>query len=187
VTAARRRFAVVPAVPTDASLMSRIAAGDLGALGSIYDRYATQLVRFAARAGNAADAEDVVQTTFLRVLRRAATFDASAVSARPWLFAIASHVVQERRRSVRRWATALVGLHREGKRATEPMLDARSDLERALRALPQAKRTTLLLAEVEGFTAQEIASMLSIPVGTVWTRLHHARRALKAAYEGEEP
>ena len=41
----------------------------------------------------------------------------------------------------------------------------------------------LLLAEVEGFTCEEIAAMLAVPVGTVWTRLHHARRQMRAFYE----
>ena len=46
-----------------------------------------------------------------------------------------------------------------------------------------AKRTVLVLAEVEGFSCEELATMLSIPIGTVWTRLHHARRELRRFYE----
>jgi RNA polymerase sigma factor (sigma-70 family) len=186
-TAAQRRFAMLDAARTDALLMSRIAAGDLGALGSLYDRYASQLVRFTTRVTGAGDAEDIVHNVFLRVVKRAASYDSAAPSARPWLFAITARVTQERRRSLRRWATALVGMGNQKRRTATPMLEERSDLVRALMQLTEAKRTTLLLAEIEGFTAEEIATMLKIPIGTVWTRLHHARKALKTAYEGEDP
>ena len=52
--------------------------------------------------------------------------------------------------------------------------------------MSRAKSTVLLLHEVEGFSCAEIASMLSIPVGTVWTRLHHARHELRSYYRGDE-
>jgi RNA polymerase sigma-70 factor (ECF subfamily) len=58
------------------------------------------------------------------------------------------------------------------------------EVARALRTLSDAKRDVLLLADVEGFSAPEIAEMLKIPVGTVWTRLHHGRKELRALLEG---
>lgn len=63
-------------------------------------------------------------------------------------------------------------------------LHARSDLDRALRQISEAKRVTLQLAEVEGLSCPEIAELLSVPVGTVWTRLHSARRELRQLLEG---
>jgi len=163
----------------DAELLARVAGGDVGALGALYDAFAPGLLRFARRAAGTDDAEDIVQMVFLRVLRIAHTFDARAPSARPWLFAITARVVLERRRSLRRWAAALVSLSTHVVPTTKNTGEARSDLERGLKALTAAKRTVLVLAEVEGFTCDEIASMLGIPVGTVWTRLHHARRELR--------
>jgi RNA polymerase sigma-70 factor (ECF subfamily) len=163
----------------DAELLTRVAAGDVGALGALYDAYAPGLLRFARRAAGSDDAEDIVQTVFLRVVRIAHTFDARVPSARPWLFAITARVVLERRRSLRRWAAALVSLSAHAVPAAKNLGEARSDLEQGLKALTVAKRTVLVLAEVEGFTSDEIASMLEIPVGTVWTRLHHARRELR--------
>ena len=59
------------------------------------------------------------------------------------------------------------------------------DLDRGLQQMSEAKRVTLILAEVEGFSCEEIASLLGIPIGTVWTRLHHARRELRH-YCGDE-
>lgn len=184
-----RRLAVVranePPTSPDAELLARIAKGDLGALGALYDSFAPGLLHFARRAAGSDDAEDVVQTVFLRVLRIAHTFDSRAASARPWLFAITARVISERRRSLRRWAAALASLSTHVILTAKNAGEARSDVEKGLKALTQAKRTVLVLAEVEGFTCEEIAEMLGIPVGTVWTRLHHARRDLRSFCEVE--
>jgi RNA polymerase sigma-70 factor (ECF subfamily) len=69
------------------------------------------------------------------------------------------------------------------------LLAARDELarvERAFAQLSDAKRSVLLMAEVEGMSCEEIAAALEIPVGTVWTRLHHARRHLSMALRAEE-
>ena len=62
-----------------------------------------------------------------------------------------------------------------------PALQARVDVEQALAGISEAKRVALLLAEVEGLSCAEIAAALGIPIGTVWTRLHAARRELRHA------
>ena len=65
-----------------------------------------------------------------------------------------------------------------------PRLEARSSLDcltAALERMSPAKRIVVLMAQVEGLTAPEIAEALGIPVGTVWTRLHAARRELRHA------
>jgi RNA polymerase sigma-70 factor (ECF subfamily) len=168
----------------DGALLTRVAQGDSAALGALYDRYALHLLRFARRL-EPQEADDIVQTTFMRVLRLAASFDPETPSARAWLFAITAHVVQERRRTMRRWTAALLRLADQPLRAAPAIADTRPDLARALARLSPAKRTVLVLAEVEGFACDEIAAMLSIPVGTVWTRLYHARRELRR-YHREE-
>jgi RNA polymerase sigma-70 factor (ECF subfamily) len=66
-------------------------------------------------------------------------------------------------------------------RDPRPMLNARTDVERALAQLSEAKRLTVLMAEVEGMSCAEIATTLDVPIGTVWTRLHAARRELRQA------
>src|SRR5947209_2991283 len=93
----------------DAAVLARVAAGSVRAFASLYDRYAAQLLMFARRI-DANDAEDVVQTVFMRVLRIAATFRSDASSARPWLFAITTRVLQERTRRLRRWHAARMRL-----------------------------------------------------------------------------
>ena len=71
--------------------------------------------------------------------------------------------------------------------STPAPLNARGDVERALRLISEAKRITLLMAEVEEMSCPEIAAALGIPIGTVWTRLHAARRELRAALGSDEP
>jgi RNA polymerase sigma-70 factor (ECF subfamily) len=166
----------------DNAILARVAAGDVEALGLLYDRYAPGLMRFARRLERN-EAEDIVQTVFLRVMRLAPTFDAGVASARPWLFAITARVAQERRRALRRWAAARLRLGQQPLRSTSNIVETRPDLDRGLGLLSTAKRTVLVLAEVEGFSCDEIAAMLAIPVGTVWTRLHHARRELRRFHQ----
>jgi RNA polymerase sigma-70 factor (ECF subfamily) len=172
--------------PSDAAILARVRDGDAAALGVLYDRYAVSLLRFARRLAPQ-EAEDVVQTVFMRVLRLAANFDPKAASARPWLFAITAKVAQERRRALRRWAAALARVAHQSSRPTVSISETKSDLQLGLSKLTAAKRSVLILAEVEGFACEEIANMLDIPVGTVWTRLHHARRELRRFHERAKP
>ena len=173
------------AASDDADVLGRIGRGDVGALGELYDRHATALLGFATRCTGAQDAEDLVQATFVRAARSAGTFDGRTTSARSWLFGITAHLVQERRRSFARLARALLRFDVSAVTgaSTSHQDEERNDLRKGLDRLTESKRVVLLLAEVEGFTCEEIASMLAVPVGTVWTRLHHARREMRAFYE----
>ncbi len=179
------RPSTTPLGRADADALRRVSRGETAALGEVYDRYAESLLEFAARAVGRAEAEDVVHSVFLRVTKLARTFDTTAASARPWLFGIATRVLQERRRSVARTFRALFRLRSSQGPASTPLLDQRRDIARGLERLTESKRVVLLLAEVEGFSGDEIAAMLGIPIGTVWTRLYHARRELRRYYEGE--
>lgn len=178
--------AVMQSAPTaqDSVLLQRIAAGDLDALGTLYDRYAADLLRFVQRLDASLDGEDVVQNVFLRALRVARSFNADHAHARSWLFGIAVRVIQERRRSFRRWTNALLRLQQVDPVAIQPLGETTADVTRCLAHLSASKRLVLVLAEVEEFSCPEIAEMLQIPVGTVWTRLHHARRELREFLEG---
>jgi RNA polymerase sigma-70 factor (ECF subfamily) len=176
----------VEGAPSDADLLRRVASGDVEALGALYDRHARALLAFARRAASPEDAEDIVQNVFLRALSCAERFDPAAASARPWLFGITARIAGERRRSLRRFGAAIVRLATFGKRAAEPHAVERTDVERALASLSPPKREALLLVEVEGLTCEEAAAALGVPVGTVWTRLHHARREMRDLL-GETP
>jgi len=174
-------LAVRATMTDDAEALARIARGEIAGLAELYDRHAPALLRFAARLCGSSDADDIVQTTFERAARAAATFDHRSTSARSWLFGIAARVAKERRRSTVRFARAMFRLDTRGTHV--PSGEARSDLQKGLARLSEAKRVVLLLAEVEGFTCEEIAVVLDVPVGTVWTRLHHARREMREFFE----
>jgi RNA polymerase sigma-70 factor (ECF subfamily) len=184
---ARAELPLVAAKTSDAALMQRLASGELGALGELYDRYQAALRSFVARATrDAHDVDDLVHATFLAAARSAERYDGRA-SCRPWLIGIAAQLLRRRRRSFQHLLAVLAALKDTLQPTSDPRaaLQARSDVERALARLSEPKRVTLLLAEVEGLTCPEIAEALAIPVGTVWTRLHAARRELRAALETE--
>jgi RNA polymerase sigma-70 factor, ECF subfamily len=170
---------------TDALALEALSQGHISALGVIYNRYQSVVFAFVRRSTNdASDAEDVVHATFMTAARAAGNFDGRQ-SCRPWLVGIAARLVFRRKRGLARWARALRELTiREGERYADPHreLVARDEVSRlddALGRLSAPKRVVLLLAESEGFSSEAIAEMLQIPVGTVWTRLHHARRDLR--------
>jgi RNA polymerase sigma-70 factor (ECF subfamily) len=176
-----------PAV-SDPELMTRLGAGDIDALGVLYDRYQEPIRRFLARAtSDAEDVDDLVHTTFLSAAGSAARFDGRA-SCKPWLIGISVQLLRRRRHAFGRWFAILTSVRavRSAFADPTPVLDARKDLSRALAELSEAKRITLLLAEVEGLSCPEIAEVLEVPVGTVWTRLHAARRELRLALSGDE-
>lgn len=180
----RRAAALAPA--PDPDVLRRLAAGDIGALGELYDRHHEAIRRFVARATcDAEDVDDLVHVTFLEAARSAERYDGRA-SCRPWLVGIAAQLLRRRRRSFGQLLKVLSSLR--GLRASSadprPALDARGDVERALARLTEVKRVTLLMAEVEGLSCAEIAAAMGVPIGTVWTRLHAARRELRLALDG---
>jgi RNA polymerase sigma factor (sigma-70 family) len=176
---------------SDAAALAALSQGHISALGVLYDRYQAAVSSFVRRATNdASDAEDLVHATFMTAARAAANFDGRQ-SCRPWLVGIAARLLHRRQRGLSRWARALreLTLH-EGDSHTDPhrALSARDEVQRlsiALEQLTEPKRVVLLLAENEGLSSEEIATALQIPVGTVWTRLHHARRDLRRLLDRE--
>ena len=172
----------------DPELIRRLANGDLDALGALYDRYQMPLRRFIARSsGNSADVDDLLHATFLAAVASAARYDGRA-SCRPWLVGIAAQLLRRRRQAFGRLLAVLTALRGTTQtfRDPRPALEARRDVTRALAGLSEAKRMTLLMAEVEGMSCSEIADALEVPVGTVWTRLHAARRHLRQALCGAD-
>lgn len=173
-------------LPTsDIELMQQLAKGQLGALGELYDRYQSPLRSFLARAtGDAHDVDDLVHAAFLAAAKSAERYDGRA-SCRPWLIGIAVRLLRRRRQTFTRLVVVLSSLQRTQRESHDPRpaLQARTDVERALARLSEAKRITLLMAEVEGLSCAEVAQALAVPIGTVWTRLHAARRELRRALD----
>jgi RNA polymerase sigma-70 factor (ECF subfamily) len=178
----------VPRTP-DPDILRQLARGEIGALGELYDRYRGPVRSFLARATcDAEDVDDLVHSTFLAAAKSAGRYDGRP-SCRPWLVGIAAHLLRRRRQSFGRFLAVVSSLRGVRAKASDPRpaLQARADIDRALVRISEAKRVTLLMAEVEGLSCAEIATALGVPIGTVWTRLHAARRELRRALaEGEE-
>jgi len=178
---ASSRAAPPGASVADPDVLRRLASGDISALGELYDRYHEPIRRFIARAtSNAEDVDDLVHATFLEVAKSASRYDGRP-SCRPWLAGIAAQLLRRRRQSFSRRLVVLASLRsvRSGAIDPRPALQARADVEQALSRISEAKRVTLLLAEVEGLSCAEIAQVLDVPIGTVWTRLHAARLEIR--------
>jgi len=141
-----------------------------------------------------ADAEDLVQETYIRAFRHRDQFT-TGTNLKAWLFRILTNtfINSYRRKATQPETTELdaieeTTLHRHmaqapASSASEPereVLDNMVDTEvkQALEDLPERFRTVVLL-DVEGFSYREIAEMLDIPIGTVMSRLHRARRSLQ--------
>jgi RNA polymerase sigma-70 factor, ECF subfamily len=130
------------------------------------------LLRVARRLTlDSASAEDLVQETMLLAWRGFHGFQ-SGTNARAWLFRILFNAFHGAKRKARLDAVP-------SNDSVRPMLQEAVEIAEALDALSLEQRTVLLLAVVEGFTCQEIAGILDLPIGTVMSRLSRARQELR--------
>jgi RNA polymerase sigma-70 factor (ECF subfamily) len=179
--------------PSDQELILSVASGNLQSLGDLFDRYESEVKRFIGRLGvNPADADDLVQATFLDVLHAAARFDPE-LSAKSWLFGLAAMIVRRHRRTLSRAAARLMAWAKHPLPELPPTPAAAFEADQELRRfqiaferLSSKKREVFALLVLEGINGEEAAKTLGIPVNTVWTRLHHARRDLRAELGKDE-
>lgn len=180
--------------PSDADLMRACVDGDTAALAQVFDRHHAAVHRCALRllAGNAADADDIVQQTFLTAYRSAARFDGGA-ALRPWLLGIAARHVRHRRRAFAR-LTRLLGRVRAQPVSRPPGPERRvadreriGHLEAAIEQLPPLAHEAFVLCEIEQVRGVDAAAALGVPEGTIYRRLHDARRRLQAMLRKDEP
>lgn len=178
-----------PQGPTDAELFTAIAGGDLGPLGTLFDRYHRDVRQFLVRsAPRSSDVDDLVQETFLTAARAAASYDGRD-RAGPFIVGVAAQLLRRKKRSFARLRAMLENLGRaptEAPRDPEATAVASSESERlqaAMDRLSEDRRLVLVMVEWNGMSGVEVARALDIPVGTVWRRLHEARAELKRALE----
>lgn len=171
----------------DDELTRRIADGEGACLGVLFERHQADVRRFIGRMGvSANDADDLVQQTFLQVVTAARRFDGRA-TVRAWLLGVTAMIVRRHRFSAARFAkrfTAWVGEEpaAEGASAADSV-ETKRESERAAAALAKLsskKREVFVMIVMEDARGEEVAAALGIPLATVWTRLHHARRELRA-------
>jgi RNA polymerase sigma-70 factor, ECF subfamily len=187
-------------------LVTRLQAGDQEAFAEIVEHYHRRLVRFAtALVGDPARAEDVVQDTWVAVIRGIARFEGRS-SLQTWLFQICAN----RARSLRHKERRLVPVER-----TEPTVDRRRfdvggqwtappepwpevddrlmaevlvpTVRKAIEALPDLQRRVVTLRDVEGLTAKDVCEMLEITEANQRVLLHRGRARVRLAVEQELP
>jgi RNA polymerase sigma-70 factor (ECF subfamily) len=145
---------------------------------------------------NPADAEDLVQDTYLKAYRAFETFK-EGTNLKAWLYRILTNTFINSYRAKKRRPEETdiddvenLYLYRRlgglagataGRSAEEEVLDrfTETDVKEALESLPEQFRLAVLLGDVEGFSYKEIAEILDVPIGTVMSRLHRGRRALQ--------
>ncbi|MFZ4720515.1 MAG: sigma-70 family RNA polymerase sigma factor [Ilumatobacteraceae bacterium] len=160
-------------------------------------QHAGQLYSAALRmTRNRADAEDLVQETYLRAYRGFHGFE-EGTNLRAWLFRILTNTYINSYRSKQRRVQEtelndvedlylfrrIANVDQAARSAEDTLFDLFTDdeVKAALENLPENFRMPVMLADVEGFSYKEIAEMLDIPIGTVMSRLHRGRKAMQKA------
>jgi RNA polymerase sigma-70 factor (ECF subfamily) len=174
----------------DADLVSRVRAGDRGAIDDLYDRFRRPAFALARRIlADDTLAEDVVQDVFLSVWRDPHAYDRARGSFSSWLMAMVHHkavdAVRREEAHRRRQSRAEDDLALTAPFSAQDVEDeawARVVSERvrtALGTLPDAQREALTLAYYGGYTQREVAALTRAPLGTVKTRMLAGMRRLK--------
>ncbi len=178
--------------PTDAELLDLYKAGDEDAFREIVTRYKNPLYAFLRRFLNKQDmVEDVFQETFLQLYSSKDKFDSSK-ALHPWLFTIAANKAKDAlRKQQRSSALGLGAIADSGGVSVDdvvnlfasygvtPEMEASSDetarrVREVIANMPENLRGILILAYFEQFSYKQMAEILSIPIGTVKSRLHTA-------------
>ncbi len=190
--------------PSDEVLMALVKEGDESALADLLHRYEAPLFNYARKMlGNAADAEDVFQESFLRVYQHRARFRPGA-PFRPWLYRIATNLCKDKLRyRKRRPEISVSSLSRPGEEMGHDPLSKKAGetiqpdeaaiagelaarMETALASLSVKHRAVFLMAHQEGLSYAEIATALRIPTGTVKSRMNKAVRQLMDVWEASQ-
>lgn len=186
----------------EAALVADLKVGSEEAFGILIAQYHQPLYSLIARSlTDPADAADITQEVFIKVFRSIRSFHGDS-SLRTWLYRIALHEASNQRRwwsrHKRQELTIDSSLDARGSddegvslaatladRGGSPFdhaaqAELRQQVEEALRQVPEAFRTVVVLREIEGFAYEEIAEILNVNVGTIKSRLTRGRSALRA-------
>lgn len=183
---AGRDLDMAPAIAAEVERVS----GAASVSSMLVDRYARQALAFAYHVlGNREDAEDVAQEALIRALFGRARFRQQAAFS-TWLYRVVHNLCIDRLRAEKRAAlTSLDGhdyrLNGDAHRDFDRVLEVAA-LRQALDSLPPLMRSIIILRDVEGLTYDELKSVFRVPLGTVKSRLNHARRLLRQALEAQK-
>lgn len=176
----------------DADVIARARRGDSAAYESLVSEHREAVFRLAyLLLGDADDAEDIAQETFIRAVRALDRFD-DARPLRPWLLRITTNLVHNRRRSAGRYWAALRRLMWQT--PPDPTVEALSAQQSEARALWQAVRQlspidqeVIYLRYFLDLSIEETAAALNVEIGTVKSRTHRALNRLRAVVEQDFP
>jgi RNA polymerase sigma-70 factor (ECF subfamily) len=175
---------------SDEALLAACGTGDASALGALFDRFHVAVYRFAGRLPITDDLarDDLVQATFLEVRRAARSFHGTS-SVKTWIFGVAANVARHTLRAERR-RRVHQARYCEQLTAAPELLDAQLErrkllarIAEALAALPADQQIAFILCDLEQLPGVEVARVLEIPEGTLWRRLHTARKTVRLAID----
>ncbi len=175
---------------SDRELVEQLQAGSLDALGALYDRHQEMVFRTAlAITGDRCAAADLLQEVFLRLHRYADRIDPQR-PLEPWLYRMTTNLtytwVKRHQRffqpleSLVEWFS---GTKKETWMDAVEEDEAWQDVRQAVARLPLAQRTVVVLYYLNDLSLNEIAEILELPLGTVKSRLHYGRKALRQYLE----
>ena len=178
----------------EAALIERCRAGDLTAFEPLVEKYRQRAYRLAYNVlRDPEEAWDVAQDAFIRAFQALASFRGDSAFY-TWLFRIVMNVARDRARQhaargrafgtervdEKDWDRILVD-QGTAPDANATQVEEREKIRRALATLSEPHRAIIMLSDLEGLSYREIAEVLNIPMGTVMSRLHNARRRLRDA------
>jgi RNA polymerase sigma-70 factor, ECF subfamily len=180
-----RSVAVPDATGEDEQLIAQVARGDARAYRVLADRYLSAILRYTTRVlGDAHDAEDATQETFLRLWQHANRYEPRA-KLTTWLYRIAHNVCVDRLRKRRDHRDAdddALGLAARGDRPSGVLLhkELAAQVEDALAQLPERQRAAVVLVHYEGLTQEAAAQVLECSTEALESLLARGRRGLRA-------
>lgn len=162
----------------DLEIAKKLSAGDPEAIDAFVRSHYPSILRLMQHLTRCSeDAEDLTQQAFLKAKSKISTFR-GASSLRTWLHRVAFREFTDWKRSHRK-TLRLVDIHAASDPAFSNLLEGAALLD-ALAHLPDPHREAFLLFEVEELSIEEISEIVGSSVGTVKSRLHHARKKLRA-------
>jgi RNA polymerase sigma-70 factor, ECF subfamily len=174
--------------PDDREVIQAVLHGDSERFGILVVRYQDRLFNGLARMlGSAADADDVLQESFLQAFRKLSSFRESS-SFYTWIYRIAINAAINLRRRERRSVNLSDNAQFHDQLVTDPdsgparrmeQSEEVRELQEALNQLSDEHRNILVLREIEGMSYEDISQILDMPIGTVRSRLHRARLQLR--------
>ena len=177
--------------PTDEELIARFQGGDVYAYEQLVRRYKEPLLNFVFRfIGDLSEAEDIVQDTLYRVYKNKHYYKEVAKFS-TWIYTIASNLAKTELRRRRRRRFFSINKEAPNEKEvelpdlkTDPEVEANTIvtekiIQKAIGKLPQKFRQVIVLRDIQGFSYEEISSIIKVPLGTVKSRVNRARLRLQ--------